>query len=396
MTKQRIFFFLLTIVITVTVGTLALFYAKGYRFNSKDLSFGPNGLLVVNSDPQGAQIVVDSKLVSATDATIPLAPGVYDVVVKKEGFIQWSKKLTIEKEIVTQVDVVLFSSAPSLSAFSFSGAFNPTPSTDLTKIAFGIPVSTEKEATTSAEIGTKTGLWVITTSQLPIGFNSEPKQITDGNLEGAKWEWSPDNQEILISLNNKIYLAEAGSFKKFSELKEVTGEIDKIRKSYQDDSEKRLSTKLNRLPKELVSILKENTKEINFSPDGERVLYKAIKDAKVGENLATSLPGSSTQKQERDIKKGKTYVYYIKEDRNFAVTDNNQVVYWLPTSRHLVLPEENKVVVMEDDGTNIHEVFSGSYVAPYALPFAGSKELLLLTNFGGDGSFANLYSLKLQ
>src|SRR3972149_11785493 len=122
MTKVRVFVFLLTIIVVGTVGYLVSLYARGYRFDTKNLRFSPNGLLVANSDPDGASIFVNGELRTATDTTLSLAPGAYDVEIKKEGLLSWKKRLVIEKEIVTEANASLFRSVPSLTPVTFSGS----------------------------------------------------------------------------------------------------------------------------------------------------------------------------------------------------------------------------------------------------------------------------------
>jgi len=183
MTKIRVFIFLLTIVVVAGLGLIASLYARGYRFDVETLRFVPNGLLVVKSNPDGAQVFIDAELKTATNATIPLPPGTYDVEIRKEGYFPWKKRLVIEKEIVTEADASLFKTVPSLSAITYSGVVNPVASEDLTKIAYAVP---------------KTGLWVIETVNLPLGFTRNPRRITDGDLTNASWEWSPNGREILL------------------------------------------------------------------------------------------------------------------------------------------------------------------------------------------------------
>src|SRR5579859_2795538 len=98
MTKIRILMFLFTLLVIGVAGSVAIFYAKGYRLN-QDNKLSQSGLLVVNSDPNGAQILIDGKLNSATNSTITLPAGTYDVVLKKDGYINWEKKMVIQNGI---------------------------------------------------------------------------------------------------------------------------------------------------------------------------------------------------------------------------------------------------------------------------------------------------------
>ncbi len=74
----------------------------------------------------------------------------------------------------------------------------------------------------------------------------------------------------------------------------------------------------------------------------------------------------------------------------------NRRLTWFPTSRHLVLAEEGKVTIMDYDGTNRQEVYTGSYIAPHAFPAVSDERLLLLTNLGADSGSPNIYSLSLK
>ena len=67
--------------------------------------------------------------------------------------------------------------------------------------------------------------------------------------------------------------------------------------------------------------------DILFSPDENKVLYTAIAGANIPDNLIPSIPGSSTQKQEREIKEDEVspLVRWL-TDENEAETDCYGVV----------------------------------------------------------------------
>lgn len=381
MTKIRVFIFFLTVVIVGSFGTIISLYARGYRFDLKTLRFAPNGLLVVKSEPDGAQILVNTELKTATNATIPLPPGTYDVEIRKEGYFPWKKRLLIEKEIVTEADASLFKAVPSLSAVTFSGIINPVPTNDLTKIAYAVP---------------KTGLWVIETVNLPLGFTRDPRQITDGDLIGASWEWSPNGREILLTTKTGVFLLDAGRLTPQNQRINIASTKTEILAEWEKERKIKLAAQIKNLPEELVDILERRTNSVSFSPDETKILYTASSSAELSENLTKPLPGASTQKQERHIKVGKTYVYDIKEDRNFLISNDAVTLHWFPTSRHLVLAEDGKITILDYDGTNRQEVYSGSYVAPHAFPTVNRERLLILTNLGADSALPNLYSLSLK
>lgn len=380
MTGIRVFVLFSTFVIVGVIGYFVALIARGYQFDIVNYKFLENGILVAKSDPDGASIIIDGNLKGATNTNLKLPPKSYDVEIKKNGYITWKKNLNIKKEEVTQVTAHLFKTAPSFSPVTFDGAINPVVSSDFSKIAY-----------TNDE-----GLWIMSVSSLPIGFPNEPKKITDGILKDAIYSFSPNNRELLLETKTSIYLLNTNDFVKQTDLvssintKETILKNWKLEKSKKDESEFRL------VPIEISNILQNNVSHFAFSSDETMVMYTASTSANIKDNLIAKLPGSSTQKEERDIKVGKTYIYDIKEDKNFMVNDNGRSLYWLPTSRHLLLPEEGKIIIMDYDGTNRQTVFSGDYIAPHAYPFVNASKLLILTNLGSSSSTPNLYSLSIK
>lgn len=388
MKTLRVAIFLSTIVIVGTLGIIASYFARGWRINQKTLQLTPNGMLVANSEPTGAQVLINGELKTATNATISLSPGTYDVTVRKEGLLPWYKRLVVEKEIVTQIDVSLFSGVPSLSAVTFAGATDPKLSPDATKILYAVPAIIGNEA--------KAGLWVLETINLPIGFNREPRRITDGDMSKTTWQWSPDSREVLLTTPTGMFLLPASEFTAQVKRVNIASQKTKVDQEWLAQKEKQLETQVSRLPVEYQDIFKLKAKEVMFSPNENKILYTATANAKLEEGLVKQLPGSSTQKQTRDIKMGKKYIYDVKEDRNFEVAEGDQPLYWFPTSHHLIVPEPNKISIMDYDGTNKQTVYSGSYLFPHAYATNANNRLLILTSFGGDGAATNLYSLGIK
>lgn len=403
MTRTRIFVFLSTVFIVLSIGIVLSMYARGYRFDSDTTKFTPNGLLVIKSDPDGAQVFVNGELQTATNATIPLAPATYDVSVQKEGYISWNKRLVIEKEIVTESTAHLFKSAPSLSSITFSSSINPTPSHDFSKIAYAVPTDPTNDG------DDKSGLWVMEMINLPLGFSREPQRITNGDLSDADWIWSPDGREILVTKKTGVYLLSSSEFTPQNQLINISGTEDTILEEWEEELAKKMHSQFARLPEELQSILERKASSSIFSPDEDMVLYIASGSATIEDELIKPVPGSSTQKEQRQIEAGSTYVYDIKEDRNFLVDSEDSLIIeggfvspakrrlsWLPTSRHLILAEKEKVIILDYDGTNRQTVYAGSYVSPSAFPTLSTDRLIILTNLGANSSPPNLYSLSIK
>ena len=406
MTKLRSLLFLSTLILVIGIGTFAFYYVRGYRFNIEEFRFIPNGLLVTKSDPDGAQVYIDGELKTATNANIFLPPGTYDVSIRKEGYISWNKRLTVEKEIVTEANADLFKAVPSLSAVTFSTSINPVPSSDFTKIAYVIP--SDPQYTNGQN--DNTGLWVLETVNLPLGFARDPRRITDGELSDASWEWSPDGREIMLTTKLGVFLLDASKFTPQNQRINIASTKETIILKWEKERKTKFSAQIRRFPAELIEVLERRSSSVLFSPDEEKIIYTASSSATLNDNIIASLPGASTQRQERYIKPNHTYVYDIKEDRNFLIDDNseslvignelhdstNRRITWFPTSRHLVLAEEGKVTIMDYDGTNRQVIYTGSYMAPHAFPTVSDERLLILTNLGAGTGSSNIYSLTLK
>lgn len=390
MARLRVLVLLSTFVIVGIVGVAAILYARGFRLqsNQDNLALGPTGLLVANSDPTGAQVFVDGELKTATDNSISLSPGTYSVSIKKEGYMGWEKDITIEKEAVTQVDAFLVSAAPSLTALTFSGAIKPVASEDFSKIAYVVPPATDNIE--------RAGLWIMETVNLPLGFNRDPRRITDGDLTLATYEFSPDTREVLLTIPTGTYLLNASEFTPQTARVNVLSQVATIRREWQEIRTTRLAAKIAPLPDEIEAIFAQKTKDILYSPDENRILYTATDSAQIKKGLVQELPGSSTQAEKRELEADKKYVYDIREDKNFAVGSSEEVIYWVSNSLNLVIPEENKITITDYDGTNRKTAFNGSYVFPVAYPSTNVNRLLLLTNFGASDSLTNLYWLSLK
>ena len=400
MTKIRVFFFIVTLIIVGSIGMFATYYARGYRFDFKALKFQPNGILVLKSEPDGASVYINGELKTATNANLSIAPGTYDVEVKKDGYFGWYKRLTIEKEIVTQASISLFKNVPSLSPVTSSGAINTIISEDGSKIVYSVLPSKNLS-------DDKVGLWALDTFSLPLGFDTGPKRIADGDMTDATYVFSPNGRQLLLTVSNGIFLIDTGSFTSQNQRVNVAVRKNEILTGWNTEKENTNQSIIKNLPPGLIDILSRKSSAFIFSPDDNMILYSASSSATLASNLIKPLPGASTQTQERNIEPGRTYIYDIKEDRNFLITDqpvtinNNDkaqipALRWMSTSKHLLWGGQGQVVIMDYDGTNKQTVYSGSYTMPSIFPFSNTTKLLILTNLGSPDSVANLYTLTVK
>ena len=70
---------------------LAIKFAKGARFNFKEKKITETGLLVANSYPTGASVLLNGKLTTATNDTLNIPPDDYQVKIIKDGIFLGKK-----------------------------------------------------------------------------------------------------------------------------------------------------------------------------------------------------------------------------------------------------------------------------------------------------------------
>ncbi|MGB9911579.1 MAG: PEGA domain-containing protein [Microgenomates group bacterium] len=401
--KFRLFLFLIAFIFIISGAFLASLIARGYRPDFSKGGILPTGILVTTSTPDGAQVYIDGKLKTATNNTINLSPGKYEVEIRKDGFYPWKKTLEIRKELVTKTDALLFPTFPDLKALTFTGAQNPLLSPDGTKVVYSV--------STSSAVLSKQGLWVLDLIDRPLGLNREPRQIavSSGKYDFAKsqYRWSPDSKQILVSFEfpqgkklppkKENFLLDSERLTPPSELQDITPTLNLLLASWQIEEKTKKDSQLAKLPPKLKEIITDKTKEIIFSPDEKKILYTATASASLPEGIIPPPPAPSTQKEEREIKPGRIYVYDLKEDKNFFITEetSQKTVSWFPTSKHIFIVQNDKIIVKEYDGTNETVIYSGYFIDSFAFPFPSGNKILLLTNISKDTP-PNLYALILR
>ena len=429
----RLLITILVIAFLIGGTTLAIKIAKGYRPNLKVKKLQGTGLLASNSVPKGATVFINDKLTTATDDTQNLPPGEYKIRIAKDGYISWEKTLILESELVTQTNARLFPSVPDLKPLTFSGATNLTPSPDGQKIAFVV-----ENATT----GTKNGLYVIDLLDRPLGFKSDPRQITRNsqkyNYREAELTWSPDSQELIATFDEDNLLLNASNFNDLTDIKDITARLPVILKEWHLELNKDYLERLHKLPDFMQQVATQSADLVFFSPDEEMLMYTATASAAIPENLIPPLPASSTQLENRNLEPGSIYVYHIEEDKNFLISEGfgtpgvqspvgselrrssepsisltalsrryspfkTQTIQWFPDSRHLIkvledLPTQaGKIDIIEYDNTNHQTIYAGPFENAFAYPWPNGNRLIILASLNGGSNLPpNLYSINLK
>lgn len=372
--------------------------ARGYQFNLKSGTIlTATGILSATSDPKGASVYLNDRLVTATDNTLNLSPDDYTVKIVKDGYLPWQKTIKIKQETVYQTDAQLFRSVSDSKAITFTGAINPAISPDSTKIVYAVA---------SASASTDNGLFVIEyNNNFPLNLNgNSPRQLSQ-NLSNINWsqfnfEFSPNSRQILAtnSISNTSYLISLDTAINPKNLYDVTPTLATIKNDWQNQLTQLNSTKMTKIPIELQSLISTaSAKDIQVSANEEKVLYLAQKDGSLTNNIITPPPAQSTQTQSRDIKQGNYYIYDLKDDTNFLIGSQKDIINpsWLDSFDNIVFTTEQNIKVADYDGTNQQTLYRGNFNPKNVFPMIdGSKIMILISPY--QGAPENLYTISIK
>lgn len=313
--SSRVVYTLLSLLIIAGGSYLAIQYARGSWRLTRNGVVANTGLLNANSFPQGAQVYINDKLVTATDDTIYLEPNVYQVRIVKEGYSPWQKELTVQSELVTQSNATLFPIASSLTPLTFTGVKNINPSPDGLKLLFLVD---------SASTDAKNGFYVLDLSNNNfLSLQTGPRQITDypssWDLEQAQVIWSPDSTEVMILAEEREVLISTDRKINLLEQSDITFQKRQLLAQWEEDIYLRERQYLTRFPSAIVAVATESAKNVYLSPDKKRLVYTATAATTIPDDLIPPLPATNTQPEERTLVPGAIYVYDREEDKNFRV-----------------------------------------------------------------------------
>lgn len=402
--KRQIFVSLAIVLFLVIGTTIAILYGSGYRIdlgNTKSLIKG-TGLLVATSTPDGAQVKINGHLTTATNNTINLAPGTYDVEIVKDGYFPWKKKITVEQEVVSKAEAFLFPTTPKLEGITDTGVLSPIIDPSMTKIAYVVASQSAK----------KNGIYVLDMANRSlITLQSASTQLADDTsvvFDTANLSWSPDGQQLLATIpstsGNKptVYLLDTTTANQTP--KDVTETLSTVTDSWNKLTDDKETSRLNTLKPKLKQFVMANASILSWSPDETKFLYTASTSATLPPIIQPAIIGADSTPQERTLQKDAVYVYDTKEDKNFKILDNLNTqpdlgklpIMWFPDSKHLIVVADKKVSIREYDAQNNTTVYAGPFVDGYVFPWPTAEQIVVLTDLGNTNTLPNLYTIGLK
>ncbi len=388
----------IAIFIFLVVATiLVVLYGKGYRFGGGNgkIELKGTGLLVAKSIPDGAQVLIDGKLETATDNTINLPPGEYSVKIFKEGYFPWEKRIKIQTEVVTRAEALLIPAAPKLESITDLGAGNPIIDPTLTKIAF----------TVASQSALRNGIYVFDMKSNPLlTLQSSSSQIIDDSFDifsQSKISWSPDGKDIIATISATpasplTYLLDTDRSNSIPN--NVTANLSSVGASWIRIKNGKEKAVLDSLPRQVRNMVGKNFTILSFSPDQNKFIYQASTSATLPIVIKPRLIGVNSTQEQRTIEKDGIYVYDVKEDRNYKMDSNNfkGSYSWFTDSKHIIFVKDRELHIMDFDGLNDIVVYAGPFIENYVFPWPDATRIVVLTNLGNSRILPNLYTISLK
>lgn len=381
MSKRFILTSIMAIVIFASAG-VAVFLAKGYTFSTTERKIIGTGIISATSVPDSASVYVDNHLTTATNATISsLPPKKYTVKIIKEGFIPWEREVEVREGLVTELKVTLFPAIPTIYPLTFNGVKNPSLSPDASKLAFVVPT------------GKKAGVWVWTMSNnQPIAFarSAEPHEISQSiggvDFSLSLFTWSSDSKQVIATIGNNNYLLDTERLN--TDPRDITPSLAATLKTWKDDTKVKDEARLLTVKNLSMRRIASDSGILKWSPDETKFIYTESK-IDVKEKVATS--AVSLDPQNVTLK-----VYDTDTNKNYDLP-TSKLHFWLPDSKHIVLIEEGKVSIIDNDGTNKAVIYAGNFLDNFVVAWPDSSRLIFISTFPTPtASEPNLYGINLK
>lgn len=414
----------------VLIGVIA--YARGYRFSMNDGTISSTGILSVNSTPQPAKVYVNGQLKGATDINLTLPFGQYDVEVKKEGYTDWKKSVSLKGETVISLDAHLFSKNPSLTPLTNLGIIRAIPLGNTDKIILVSQTGNEE----------KDGLYLFDAGTRPLAIfpplntillkTTLPEGI---DLATLKLDFDPNYKQALATFDYNqstiSYLISLGS--ENTDLLDISSSKDNLLAVWNEDKQKELIKILETLPRAIRQTAIDTFEVIALSPDEKKLMYLAKSDTTLPLVLNPAMIGANQTQESRSIKKGSLYIYDKKEDKNFRIpveidqtilsliptptgaatpsasTETNTEisdasvirrvqdrVLWYPSSDYVAIKERSQIMLVQYDGENKQTVYAGPF-NPDFFSIAPDLNLLVIINLNpNSNAYGDLYSVGIR
>lgn len=390
------------VAVTLFLGVAISFilFARGYRIDFQKKSVSSTGILAISSSPKTAQVFINGEFKGVTDLNLNMPPGKYTVEIKKEGYIPYTKSLSLKGELVEAIDPILFPINPSLSPVTNLG------------INKAIQVDSMDKILVFSETGDaiKDGVYMFASSSRPLTFLPPVKPILLKSnlpvgviLTQSTVYFSNDYKDAVIefeSLDGTIYSYMVSLESENKELFDVgTTNKDTLLTAWETERNERTLKILEAYPKEIRKIASDSFGMIKYSPDNTKILYRAKRDVELPLVINPPLIASNQTPETRTLQKDYMYVYDMREDKNYHISDsklNPDIVHWYNDSKRIVYREKSHILVTLYDGETRQTVYSGPIEQDFIAVNTDGKIMILANLNPASNKLPDLYQVGIR
>lgn len=420
---MKIIFRIVIILIFIIVAVSVIALARGYRIDLNNKSLSATGIISVSSNPTAAKIFINNELKGVTNTNVTLPPGNYQVDIKKDGYTNWTKAIALKGELVMTVNALLFPQNPSLSPLTNLGVTKAIPIDQTDQVLLFV----ENSTTTNEETGD--GIYLFDTNKKPLNILSSLKRImlkavlpTNLQIIPTNVIFSPDFKQGIFefsdSQNNiSAYLLSLDN--ENTTLFDITTSKETLINAWEKIKNDNQIKILETYPTNMVKVASDSFNIISFSPDETKVFYQANKTVILPPGITPPVIAANQTKEVRTLTKDHYYIYDKKEDKNYEIDLINLInliskkipnsnlgqldqleirnsIQWYYDSKHLVLNEPKRIIIMDYDGMNRQTVYSATLENTF-ITSTSDGSLIVLANLNPEANkYPDLYAVGIK
>ena len=403
--SKRFLFTIFSLIVIVGIAGLAVFLAKGYRYQSETGTFSGTGIISVTSIPDQASVYLDGHLTTATDDNITsLPPKTYKVRIVKEGYIPWEKDIEVSQGLVSEIKATLYRSIPTIYPITYSGVDYALLSPDNLKLIYLIPNGLEGGAAAER----KSGIWVwVMASQGGIGLGGGEVQrqlVQSGGVDysQAKYRWSPDSSQIYVELADRKLLLDTNRLN--DPPRDISSNYQATLTAWDETEKQNKLTKLEQIKDLQFRKTASDSALLKWSSDETKVLYTdsqgnfKVNDLSLKKNF--DLPKATNYEFLPDSK----HLVMIEKESEAAKGSNESKVINKPKEAGAIESKNiidsfarTRISIIEIDGNNKSEIYYGSIDPGTVVPWPDGSRLVVISSLPTQTASApNLYGINLK
>lgn len=390
--------YIVFVVIFLITAPLIVLYTAGYRYNLSKGRIQKTGILIISSIPKKAEIYLNEKKEEkkTTPAEIKnVLPGDYEIILSKNGYHNWQKKLPVYENFTTFAEKVNLWKLATSTKISNSVVSAWQASNDGNKVVFsdssgsiGIFDLNDNTFWTIESLPANSILkslsWSPNNKKILINYVNQGKEglklynisldkiqtLNNNGLQNIKW--SQDNDDMLYAQNNKgIWQVDTNKNSNKLIIETITSGDYEIKNNYLYGLDNKYLYRKN------ISDVKSSIENINTISCPQCVFVKNNSNKIILQDKNQNLFIIDSNNQAPTVyAKGKTlnwlnnnsllyyndfeiWIYNFNESGPKLITRFGQPInqaIWQPLGKHIIFSSDNRIKIIELDDRELRNI----------------------------------------